>query len=113
MTTPHPKIQATYGPPSATRSVTAPKGLKIQSSTAALLDALGEETRALLVEELHDLSRDRREECVEEQQRNRDAEAQPRRDHGRADTVRHELRIARAGFRDRLEGDDHADDRAD
>ena len=40
-------------------------------------------------------------------------EAEHRRDHGQADTVGHQLRIARARLRDALERDDHADDGAD
>ena len=50
---------------------------------------------------------------VAEQQRNRDTEAEHRRDHRLTDTVGHQFRIARAGLRDALERQDHPDDRTD
>ena len=50
---------------------------------------------------------------VDEQQRNRDTEAEHRRDHRLADALGHQARIARARGHDRAERDDHADDGAD
>ena len=74
-----------------------------------LLDVLGEKPGALLVEDLNDVLRQRREPGIDEQQRNRDAESEHRGDHGLADAGRHELRIARSRLGDALEGDDHTD----
>ena len=67
----------------------------------------------LLVESLRHAARERGQARVHEQQRDRDAEAEHRRDHRLADAVGHEPRIARARSHDRAERDDHADDRAD
>ena len=50
---------------------------------------------------------------VDEQQRDRDAEAEHGRDHRLPDAVGHQLRVARARLGDALEGDDHADHGAD
>src|SRR5258705_10319956 len=120
ITKPHRKIQPTNGPPSAIRSVTAAIGQSswsaIDSSTARdllrvarALEALGEDSRALLVEDLHDLARQRREAGVREQERVRDADPEDRRDHRLADAVRPAARNARARLGDALEGDGHAD----
>src|SRR5262245_45902934 len=84
MMTPHVKIQNTNGPPPATRSRTASTGFSSQSSMA-FLNALREQPGALLIEQLHDLSRECGQESVGEKQRDCDAETQHRRDHGRAD----------------------------
>src|SRR5262245_51064570 len=98
ITTPALKIQKTNGPPPTTRSVAAATGMSKKSTTDPMLplDALGQQTRALLVENLHHRLRERNQPRVGEEQRNRDAEPEHRRDHGLTDTVRHQLRIARA-----------------
>src|SRR5262245_365522 len=131
---PQAKIPTTKGPPWSTRSETAasgedqvarkPSGMfpalaaAIAEQAAFLLrahafEALGEHAGALLVEELHHAPRHRGQPRVHEQQRDGDAEAQHRRDHRLADAVGHQTRIARARLGDALEGDDHADHRAD
>src|SRR5262245_34341187 len=131
---PHRKIQTTKGPPCETRSDTAASGedscVRSDSSMAGSLEgvpaeqaalvalahsleALREQPRALLVEDLHHASRHRGEAGVDEEQRDRDPEPEHRGDHGLADAVRHQARIARARLGDALEGDDHADHGAD
>src|SRR5262245_1430551 len=81
-------ISTTNGPPTPNNSRDAPTKLMTLRLGTPLLDALGQEARALLVEDLHDAARHRREERVHEQQRDGDAEARDRRDHGLADAVR-------------------------
>src|SRR5262245_54360535 len=101
ITKPQRKIQPTNGPPSAIRSETAASG---QSSWSAIalgtardllciaraLQALGQEPRALLVEDLHHLARQRGERRVREEQRDRDAQPEDGGDHRLPDAVRHE-----------------------
>src|SRR5262245_61938402 len=98
------------GEPKAVRNASGmggrPAGAAEQAALLALaraLEALGQHARALLVEDLHDLARHRREAGVHEQQRDRDAEPEHRRDHCLADAVGHQARIARARLGDALE----------
>src|SRR5689334_17165683 len=88
------KIHSTATPPASTRSPTAENGAKRMSIMArrngrsgllqalVLLEPLGQQAGALLVQDLHDLARTRLQRRVDEQQRHRDAEAEHRRDHG-------------------------------
>src|SRR5262249_3149165 len=112
MMTPFRKIRNTNGPPPSTKPRTAAIGA-MRLPSIALLDHCGEEAFALFVVQGPHLAGDRREQRIAEQERNRDAEAEHRRDHRLRDTGGHQLRIARAGFRDALERDDHPDDRTD
>src|SRR5262245_19990185 len=112
ISTPEAKIHGTQGPPSLDRSTT-PLMIGICSSTALFLDAFRQHAGALLVEDLDDAARQRVEQRVGEQERDSDAQTEQRGDHGHAESVGHELRIARTRLRDALEGQDHADDRAD
>src|SRR5690606_31000997 len=111
--TPERKIHTTYGPPSSASSTMPRISGSCSSMLSPPLDSFCEHARALLVENLHDRPRQPAQGCIREQQRDRDAEAEHRCNHGLADTARHQPRIARAGFGDALERDDHADDRAD
>src|SRR5690349_15625867 len=106
------KIASTKGPPApiisrtvSVEPVTMSRTVSVElvtmwrnsgtSQPFRTLEALGEQSGALLVENLHDRARHRRESCVEEEQRNRDAEAEHCRDHRLADAVRHQARVAR------------------
>src|SRR5689334_9047695 len=95
------KIHSTATPPDATRSRTATNGANrksIMTAAASVLDRglhlfqpLGEQAGALLVEDLDDRARARLQRRVDEQERDGDAEAEHRRDHGLADALRHQL----------------------
>src|SRR5713226_8484734 len=90
--TPHRKIHITNGPPPPTSSETAAAGLKSRCNADTMtlpFDALGQQAGALFVESLDDLTRQRRETGVDEKQRNRDAQAEDRRDHRLPDAVSH------------------------
>src|SRR6187455_1369795 len=99
MRTPAEKMNSTNVPP-LLYSETIPRTSGSCSSTALLLDALGQHAGALLVENLHDILRQRGQQRTREQQRDRDTESEHRGDHGLADTRGHELRIGRARLRD-------------
>src|SRR5882672_10178306 len=112
ISTPDMKMKKTNIPPSDIRSAMS-RTTGSCSSTALLLQVLRQDAGALLVQDLHHRLRQRSQQRAREQQRDRDAEAEHRGDHRLADAVGHELRIARAGLGDALEGEDHADYRAD
>src|SRR5690606_25438143 len=110
--TPHRKIQTTNGPPSFASS-TMPRNSGICSNTPLFLDAFRQHAGALLVQYLDHRTRQSVQQGICEQERDRDAEAQHRGDHGLADTGGHQPRVAGARLGDALEGDDHADHGAD
>src|SRR5262245_24337533 len=85
ITKPHRKMKKTKGPPSPTRSETAPIGQSSASTTivsgALSLEAGGEQPGALLIEDLDHVARQRCEPGVDEEQRDRDPEAEHGGDH--------------------------------
>src|SRR6056297_927309 len=107
MTSSTAMIAQSTSPPSSISSRMASK--RLASATMALLGQASNDARGLFFENLDQGTCTTVQQAVDDGQRNRDHQAQHRRDQRHGDAVGHHSRVAGAEQGDLLEGQDHTD----